>query len=52
MEVGIQIAAGVPLRCGEPEAFQTFRIGLFGFDKLQQIGQTVDKLEQALNQIF
>ena len=30
---GLQIAAGVPLRCDEPEDFQTFRLGLFGLDK-------------------
>ncbi len=33
---GMQIAAGVPLECGEPEGFSTFRIGLFGLDKLTQ----------------
>ncbi len=51
-EVGIQIAAGVPLRCDEPEDFQTFRLGLFGLDKLQNIDRTVARLEEALDQIL
>jgi aspartate aminotransferase-like enzyme len=52
MAAGLQIAAGVPLRCNEPEGFQTFRIGLFGLDKLQDIDRTVSKLEMALAQVF
>lgn len=51
-EVGMQIAAGVPLCCDEPEDFQTFRLGLFGLDKLQNIDRTVQLLEEALNQIM
>ena len=51
-EMGIQIAAGVPLRCDEPEDFQTFRLGLFGLDKLQNIDRTVEKLEEALGEIL
>ncbi len=51
-DLGIQIAAGVPLRCDEPAEFQTFRIGLFGLDKLQNVDRTVTKLEAALNQIL
>ena len=50
-EVGFQIAAGVPLRCDEPDDYQTFRIGLFGLDKLQNIDRTVEKLAQALKDI-
>jgi aspartate aminotransferase-like enzyme len=42
----------VPLQCDEPEDFQTFRIGLFGLDKLNNIDGTVGKLEEALNQIL
>ena len=49
---GLQIAAGVPLQCDEPEDFRTFRIGLFGLDKLQNIDRTVTSLEDALNTIF
>jgi aspartate aminotransferase-like enzyme len=52
LDVGLQIAAGVPLQCDEPEDFQTFRIGLFGLDKLNNIDGTVGKLEEALNQIL
>ena len=51
MDAGLQIAAGVPLQCDEPEDFQTFRLGLFGLDKLQNIDRTVQKLDEALSQI-
>jgi len=51
-ECGMQIAAGVPLRCDEPADFQTFRIGLFGLDKLQNVDRTVAKFETVLNQIL
>lgn len=52
MDTGLQIAAGVPLKCDEPDDFKTFRIGLFGLDKLYDLEGTIDKLEKALNQIF
>lgn len=45
---GLQIAAGVPLQCDEPDGFSTFRIGLFGLDKLQNIERTVDSLRNVL----
>jgi len=51
-EVGIQIAAGVPLHCDEPEYFKTFRLGLFGLDKLQNVDRTVARLDEALSQIL
>jgi aspartate aminotransferase-like enzyme len=51
-EIGIQIAAGVPLRCDEPEDFNTFRLGLFGLDKLQNVDRTVGKLDEALSEIL
>jgi aspartate aminotransferase-like enzyme len=51
-DLGIQIAAGVPLRCDEPEDFATFRIGLFGLDKLQNVDRTVTKLAEVIHQIF
>ncbi|MCX7172073.1 MAG: aminotransferase class V-fold PLP-dependent enzyme [Proteobacteria bacterium] len=51
-EAGLQTAAGVPLQCDEPSDFQTFRIGLFGLDKLQNIERTVDNLARALDQIL
>jgi aspartate aminotransferase-like enzyme len=50
--VGIQIAAGVPLQCDEPKDFQTFRIGLFGLDKLHNVDRTVEKLDEALSKIL
>lgn len=50
-EQGLQIAAGVPLQCDEGEDFQTFRLGLFGLDKLQNIDRTVASLETALRSI-
>ncbi|MEE8398288.1 MAG: hypothetical protein V3S89_04730, partial [Desulfobacterales bacterium] len=52
VELGLQIAAGVPLQCDEPEGFQTFRLGLFGLDKLQNIDRTVASLDEALSRIL
>ena len=49
--VGLQIAAGVPLMCDEPEGFRTFRLGLFGLDKLQNIDRTVATLEKAMGRL-
>lgn len=46
---GIQVAAGVPLECGESAAFKTFRIGLFGMDKLMHPERTVDNLKRGLD---
>jgi aspartate aminotransferase-like enzyme len=51
LEQGMQIAAGVPLQCDEPEGFRTFRIGLFGLDKLHNVDRTVAHLSDALNNI-
>ena len=45
---GLQTAAGVPLQCDEPADFRTFRIGLFGLDKLHHVDRTVDHLRKAL----
>ena len=52
LKAGIQIAAGVPLRCDEPEDFKSFRIGLFGLDKLHHVDRTVAALSEALDQVF
>ncbi|MCH2203556.1 MAG: hypothetical protein MK102_16435 [Fuerstiella sp.] len=49
--LGIQIAGGVPLMCNEPEGFQTFRVGLFGLDKLNNIDRTSANFEKALVKI-
>ena len=48
---GLQTAAGVPLQCDEPADYRSFRIGLFGLDKLHNIERTVKHLEEALNRI-
>jgi len=49
---GMQIAAGVPLQCDEPANFRTFRIGLFGLDKLYNVPSTVARLERVINKVF
>lgn len=51
MQQGLQIAAGVPLMCDEGDSYKSFRIGLFGLDKLQNIERTVGYLETALKNI-
>lgn len=48
---GLQTAAGVPLQCDEPATFSTFRLGLFGLDKLADIESTVTRLSAALDRI-
>jgi aspartate aminotransferase-like enzyme len=48
---GLQIAAGVPLQCDEPAEFRTFRVGLFGIDKLRSVDRTVERLESAFSQL-
>ena len=50
-KAGMQIAGGVPLQCGEPEGFSTFRIGLFGLDKLTNIDRTIGTLSETLSLI-
>jgi len=49
---GLQTAAGVPLQCDEGSDFMTFRIGLFGLEKLLNVDRTVDLLEGALAQVL
>ena len=51
-EMGIQIAAGVPLQCDEPAEFQTFRIGLFGLDKLKDVEQAVSRIKKAIQELW
>jgi aspartate aminotransferase-like enzyme len=48
---GLQTATGVPLQCDEPADFKTFRIGLFGLDKLHNVDRSVAQLAAALDQI-
>lgn len=49
---GVQIAAGVPLKVGEPDNFKTFRLGLFGFDKLLDVDGAVQRFESALDEVL
>ncbi|MFV0665188.1 alanine--glyoxylate aminotransferase family protein [Denitromonas sp.] len=46
---GLQSAAGVPLQCDEPADYRSFRIGLFGLDKLHNVERTVARLAEALD---
>ena len=48
---GMQVAAGVPLMCGEGDDFSTFRVGLFGLDKLTDVDGTVARLEAHLGRL-
>ncbi|WP_170464265.1 aminotransferase class V-fold PLP-dependent enzyme [Ruegeria arenilitoris] len=50
--LGMQIAAGVPLQCDEPEGFSTFRLGLFGLDKLYDVEGTIARLKRVLDQVL
>jgi len=50
--VGLQIAAGVPLQCDEGADFRTFRLGLFGLDKLEHVDRTVASLKDALERVL
>jgi aspartate aminotransferase-like enzyme len=50
--LGMQIAAGVPLACDEPQNFMTFRLGLFGLDKLYDVSGTVDRLRRVIDQVL
>ncbi|MEO8152454.1 MAG: aminotransferase class V-fold PLP-dependent enzyme [Rhizobacter sp.] len=49
--LGLQTAAGVPLQCDEPADFRSWRIGLFGLDKLGNVERTIRQLADALQQI-
>jgi aspartate aminotransferase-like enzyme len=50
--LGMQIAAGVPLQCDEPIEFCTFRLGLFGLDKLYDVEATLGRLQKAVDQVL
>jgi len=49
--LGLQTAAGVPLQCDEGPDFRTFRLGLFGLEKLRNVDRTVQQLDDALNRL-
>ena len=51
LAAGLQTAAGVPLQCDEPADFSTFRVGLFGLEKLHNVDRTVAQLAKALEAI-
>ncbi len=51
LALGLQTAAGVPLQCDEPADFSTFRVGLFGLEKLHNIDRSVHHLATALDQM-
>jgi aspartate aminotransferase-like enzyme len=48
---GLQTAAGVPLQCDEGPDFHTFRVGLFGLEKLANVDRSVTYLADALDRI-
>jgi len=50
--LGMQIAAGVPLQVGEGASFRTFRIGLFGLDKLADVPATLARLEAVVDRVL
>lgn len=49
---GMQIAAGVPLQVGEPDGFSTFRLGLFGLDKLYDVDGTLGRLKAVVDKVL
>ena len=51
-DLGMQIAAGVPLQCDEGPDYSSFRLGLFGLDKLYDVDASVARLEAALDTVF
>ncbi|MEY8878942.1 MAG: aminotransferase class V-fold PLP-dependent enzyme [Leptothrix sp. (in: b-proteobacteria)] len=52
LALGLQVAAGVPLMCDEPADFRTFRVGLFGLEKLHNVDRSVENLDRALSQLL
>src|SRR5699024_11360185 len=50
-EPGMQITSGVPLQVSEPDGFQTFRLGLFGLDKLTDVDGAVERFKAVLDKV-
>lgn len=48
---GVQIAAGVPLMCDEGPDYKSFRVGLFGLDKLADVDASVARFTAALDKV-
>ena len=51
IELGLQTAAGVPLQCDEGPDYRSFRLGLFGLEKLQNVDRSVELFAQALGKL-
>ncbi len=49
--LGLQSAGGVPLMCGESTSFRTFRVGLFGLDKLNDVDGAVQRLQAVIEKL-
>ena len=50
--LGLQVAAGVPLQCDEGPDYRSFRLGLFGLDKLKDVPASLARLEAAFDGVF
>jgi aspartate aminotransferase-like enzyme len=49
---GLQIAAGVPLQCDEGPDYKSFRLGLFGLDKLKDVPGSLGRLSDAFDAVL
>ena len=49
---GLQIAAGVPLQCDEGPDYRSFRLGLFGLDKLKDVPASIGRLAEAFDAVL
>jgi aspartate aminotransferase-like enzyme len=49
---GLQVAAGVPLMVDEGADYKSFRIGLFGLDKLTDVSSSLARLEKAFDAVL
>lgn len=52
LDLGMQVAAGVPIKCDEPADYKSFRVGLFGLDKLGNLERTVKTFEATLDKVL
>ncbi|HKX79258.1 MAG TPA: alanine--glyoxylate aminotransferase family protein [Novosphingobium sp.] len=50
--LGLQIAAGVPLMVDEGPDYRSFRLGLFGLDKLKDVPASLTRLKAAFDRVF
>ncbi|MEO6386908.1 MAG: aminotransferase class V-fold PLP-dependent enzyme [Croceibacterium sp.] len=49
---GLQIAAGVPLMVDEGPDYKSFRLGLFGLDKLKDVPASLTRLSEAFDAVL